>query len=232
MVDNDDEKQEETENEYSNFPLLGGIPDLLTSSDNVYGIPRLSENYQADFVDAPIVVWGSAKHAYASTFVFYTEDSRFLGLWNKPDTLCNTGCVTVVEPNFSIHDHVPLVAALWQTYKKRMLARYWQTKGIRIIVDLNVPVHYADVNLLGVPVGWGAYATRGYQSDLQALEIEYQTAMSHSGNSDILFLVYGGGEKVKDWTIEHNCIWQPDYMDIVKGKYHEYTNGKAERETD
>ena len=48
----------------------------------------------------------------AGTYHFYTEDSRFATIWQKPDMLIAAGCVNAVEPNFSVYDQVPRAVAL------------------------------------------------------------------------------------------------------------------------
>src|SRR5690606_5282009 len=55
---------------------------------------------------------------------------------------------------------------------------------------------HSALNLVGVPRGWRAYATRGYAERLDDLDREYQIARDRCG-SEPLFLVYGGGQPVQ-----------------------------------
>jgi hypothetical protein len=130
----------------------------------------------------------------------------------------NTFCVNCVEPNFSIYNQMPLPVALWATYRKRWCARWWQSRGIKILVDLNVAEQYAEMNLLGVPKGWNAYATRGYTDGLQATEREFALACEHAGTASILFVVYGGGRKVMEYCRERGWLWFLETMDERKAQ--------------
>lgn len=210
-----------------NLPLLDGVPDTIWPSDNDYGIPSLVLERQADAFDLPIETWGAkGRGRKVGTYHFYTEDYRFEAIWRRPDQLLQAGCVNVVEPNFSVYDQAPVAVAVWQTYRKRWLARYWQSMGLRVFVDLNVARLHDAINLMGVPRGWRAYATRGYTERLQALDDELAIARKHAGTNDVLFLVYGGGGKVQEWTKANGAVWIVEDMDRAKGKYLEVTHGQ------
>lgn len=206
--------------------MPSGVPDTIWPSDNEYDIPSLSIEQQADAFDLPVNVWGATRQKKSGTYIFYTADYRFRAIWQNPNKLLEAGCVNVVEPNFSVYEQSPLAHAIWQTYKKRWLSRYWQSQGIRVFVDLNVAINYALLNLFGVPVGWRSYATRGYSDRLQALGIESSLAKRHAESDDILLLVYGGGKKVKGWCKENNAVWIPESRDLAKGLYMDELSGK------
>lgn len=203
------------------WELPGGVPDTLWPTDNEYGIPLLDIHRQADAYDQPIETWGAkARSKRAGIYHFYTEDMRFRAIWYEPDKLIIAGCVAVVEPNFSVYENAPMAVAIWNTYKKRWLARYWQSKGVRVFVDLNVGRPHDATNMLGVPRGWKSYATRGYTSRLDGLADELEIATIHAGGPDgLMSLVYGGGVAVKDWCGERGLMWVPEDMDRGKGKY-------------
>lgn len=180
------------------------VPDTFFSSDNEYGIPVLDPRLQADAFDLPIVTWGAQKRdTQGGTITFYVDDNRFADLWKHPDKIVKLNPVSVVEPNFSVLKDFPLILAGYETYRKRWLARYWQWCGIRIFVDLNVNENYKELNLLGVPKGWKAFATRGYDTRIWALEDELNTAKAIAGDVMLSFLVYGGGAKVKEFCRAH-----------------------------
>ena len=201
-------------------PMPDGVPDSLWPTDNEWGIPLLDIERQADAFDLPIETWGAkGRKLSAGTYHFYTEDYRFEAIWNQPGQLVAAGCVNAVEPNFSVYDQVPRAVALWATFRKRWLARYWQSQGVRIFVDLNVARPYDDLNLLGVPKGWKAYATRGYESRLHMTDEELSIARAHAGTDSVLFLVYGGSAKVRDWCNANGAVWVAEDMDRAKGKY-------------
>lgn len=195
------------------------IPDSLWPTDNDAGVPTLRLDRCADAVDLPVVMWGTRARSRRmfGTWGFYVDDYRFNALWADPSPILNSGCVNIIEPNFTIHDQLPNAVALYHTYRKRYLARTWQELGgIRVFVDLNVPPTHAAMNLLGVPAGWRAYATRGYADRLHQLEGEVARAIEHRGSDDILFLVYGGGAKVRDYCLARGLIWVPEQQDVAQ----------------
>ena len=197
------------------------VPDALFATDNDFGIPRLDPDLQADYVHLPVLVWGSLKRNQVcrGTYCFYTDDYRFEALWSDPSGIVNSQCVAIVEPNFSISNQMVRAVSMHQIYRKRWLARFWQTHGIRTFVDLNVaPDRYYD-NLLGVPRGWKAWMTRGYADGLHFLKHEYRIATDHAETEDILFAVYGGGRPVQELCTERAWIWIPETCDQRKGKF-------------
>lgn len=214
--DVEDEPLEDDED----LPLPLGIPDSLWPTDNEWGVPLLDIERQADAFDLPIETWGAkGRSRSAGTYHFYTEDARFNGLWSRPDMLVRAGCINAVEPNFSVFDQVPRAVALWATFKKRWLGRYWQSQGIRLFVDLNVARPYDDINLMGVPRGWLAYATRGYGGRLEMTGEELEIARTHAGTASVLFMVYGGGAAVRAWCEANGAVWVAEDMDRAKGRY-------------
>jgi hypothetical protein len=194
------------------------VPDCLWPTDNEYGIPSLRLDLQADAVDLPVIVWGASrrKSRILGSIAFYTDDYRFNALWKDPTPIINSGCVNVVEPNFSVFDQTPLAKVLWETYRKRWLARYWQEHGgVRVFVDLNVAPCYQQYNLLGVPQGWRAFATRGLSENVDLLDEEYQVACERRGRSDVLMLVYGGGREVRAKCLQNQWVWIPEQQRVA-----------------
>lgn len=204
-----------------NDGLVGrGVPDCIWPSDNEYDIPLLDLNKQSDAVDLPVLVWGSLNRTSKNKgiWAFYTDDYRFNGVWRNPKTVIDSGCVSVIEPNFTITNQTPVAMALWGVYKKRWLCRYWQEFGnVKIFVDLNVGRRYADFNLMGVPRGWKAYATRGYELQLDDLDFEHTLATQYAGTDDVIFLVYGGGKAVQEKCRQlRGAVWVPDQRTAVR----------------
>lgn len=194
------------------------VPDAKWPSDNEYEIPTLNPHWQASAVDMPFVVWGSQSRraTQPGTYHFYTDDYRFEALWDDPTPLVNSRCTATVECNFSVYENTPRVLALYRIYLKRWLARFWQSQGVRIFVDLNVAAEFSTDNLIGVPRGWRAYATRGYGARPDAVIREYDLACAHAGTTDILFLVYGGGDIVRASAEHHAWLWFPDQRTAAK----------------
>ncbi|MDY7078645.1 MAG: DUF4417 domain-containing protein [Chloroflexota bacterium] len=196
------------------------VPDALWPSDNEWDIPLLDVNLQAQAVDLPVALWGALgrKKRMHGTWVFYCEDYRFEALWKDPSGIVNTQCVNVVEPNFTIGPQTPRAVALWQIYRKRWLARWWQSQGIKVFVDMNIDMStFGSIGLLGVPSGWLAYATRGYNARIDYTILEYQAACVHAGTDAILFLLYGGGEACQELAQEQGWVWISEHMDKKQG---------------
>jgi len=177
------------------------VPDTIFPTDNKYDIPVLLPEMQAGYADFPFLAWGSVKRTSTNfgTWHFYVDDYRFSAIWDKADMIPATQCISVVEVNYTITDQMPFPVALWKTYQKRWLARYWQSRGVKIIVDLNVARSYRLMNMLGVPRGWKSFATHGYDSRIDDLEAEIDIAVEIAGTENLTFLVYGGGNKVREF---------------------------------
>jgi hypothetical protein len=194
------------------------VPDCLFPTDNDFGIPVLDLRYEAVFVDLPVRTWGSTSRnqKMPGTWHFYTDDYRFSALWTDPSPLINSLCVAAVECNFTTSEQMPAAVAIYRTYQKRWLARFWQAHGVRVFVDLNVAPEWYDLNLQGVPRGWRAYMTRGYADRLDSLDNEYCLACERAGTEDILFAVYGGGKPVAEWCRSRGVIHVPETMAVRK----------------
>lgn len=103
-------------------------------------------------------------------------------------------------------------------YRKRWLARRWQSRGVRIVVDLNVDPVFRDMSLLGVPEGWRAYAVRQQAGiGLDAIEADFEHAAQHAGSRNLLFCVFGGWKKIRDLCAERNWQWCPEDLHRARG---------------
>jgi hypothetical protein len=195
------------------------VPDYLFPSRNGLQIPELDrEQGQAQAIVVPVCIWGSMRRTAGTnvgTWAFYTSDYRFENVWRHPEQVVATGVTCCIEVNFSVNDQMPVAQAVWNTYRKRWLARYWQTKGISIIVDLFVLPRYRALNLLGVPKGWRSYATRGVAEAPNWTIESWQQAQEHS-QGRALFFVYGGGEVIRAQAQKYGWAWVPDWCVPMK----------------
>lgn len=210
----------EMEDGSNTFDIINRAPDAIWGTDNDFGIPLLDVNLQALSVDLPFSCWGATKRKIRmpGTWHFYTQDYRFEKLWKNPEDVVNTHCINIVEPNWSCYDQMPNVIYLWQIYRKRWMARWWQSFGVRVFVDLNVAERAYDYNLSGVPRGWKAWATRGYSERLDNIKMEYDLACAHAETSSILFIVYGGGKMIRELCKKYNWIWFDEQENWRGGK--------------
>src|SRR6185437_4926891 len=102
------------------------VPDMSWPATNELEIPTLDISMQAMTADAlPFVRWGSVARAtpVQGTYHFYTQDEKFLTVWDNPHWVPNSGCRAAVEVNYSTTPDLPVVPVLWDVYRKRWLAR-------------------------------------------------------------------------------------------------------------
>jgi len=164
-------------------------------TDNSLDIPALDPDLQADRCRLPLHAWGthSRRRQAPGAWHFYTEDYRFSRVWKVPLMVVDTNPTWVCELNPSIADDAPIAEVIHIVYRKRWVTRFWQSHGLAVAVDLNVPPRFQALNLSGVPRGWLTYSTRAKATELGVLETEYQIAAKHAGTFP-LFIVVGGGE--------------------------------------
>jgi len=150
------------------------------------------------------------------TLHFYTDDYRFSTVYEHPEKILQHNPQNIVEPNFSLFNDTPIAFGMQAVYKKRLVARCMQDKGICVFVDLNVGAKFYRLNMVGVPRGWSAFCTRGYSDRLNYLAFELEIAKEWSEGNHLTFVVYGGGEKVKAFCREHGLIYATPTLKIKK----------------
>jgi len=194
------------------------IPDAVFPSDNEHEIPTLDLSMQAEYIEAPVKIWGNQtrRQKFAGTWAFYCYDYKFTALWKHPDTLLKTGASVVVEPNFSTSQDMPMAVGLYGIFRKRWLARFWQMHEVKIIVDLCVAEKFLALNMLGIPDGWSSFATRVMRGFHHIIPISYEMACQKAGGKPKMFLVYGGGQAVKALCLEHGWMWIPEHMHQIQ----------------
>ncbi len=219
-------------------PLQGDRPDdgmeLVIAMDSRWpsadrwDVPALLPELEPTEVPFPATSWGSqaARRPMPGLWHFYTDDDKFEPLWKYPGRVLLSSPSSVVEPNFSTTDQTPFAFALWQIYRKRWLARWWQSQGLRVFVDLNVDqalnaphdaVGGEIPNLLGVPRGWRAFATRAHANRPDNLLTEWELAKAHADGKTPLFVVVGGGKVVKEMVKEYRWVHIPEQIEQRKG---------------
>lgn len=188
------------------------MTDEIFPSNNQYDIPWLRIQQCPITVRIPAHNWRdiSQRSRSVRTWMFYTDDYKFDAIWRSPDKIVRSNAVAACECNYSLNDSTPKAVAIWQTFKKRWLARYWQEHNIGIFVDLNVPRKHDALNMLGVPMGWHAYSTRAADYEIDRLEEQVKLARQRAQSNDLLMLVYSGGKLVRDLCEREELIYIPD----------------------
>jgi hypothetical protein len=191
------------------------IPDCIFPSKNGLEIPDLSLEWQANYATLPFWPWGKVNRRakeQAATWHYFIKDAKFSFIWANPRVIYDTGCINICEVNFSLNDDMPRSVGIWRTYQKRFISAYLGGIGVKIFVDLNVPSKFSKLNLIGVPHGWRAYCTRGYNGKTdEDLIADYNLAKKRAyhpevnPNSDMVFILYGGGAHSK--TIAREFGW-------------------------
>ncbi len=70
--------------------------------------------------------------------VFYEHDIKFERLWNNPKQYLNKlkKFKGIISPDFSLYRNMPLVMQVWNTYRGRALAFWFQKNGIEVIPNV------------------------------------------------------------------------------------------------
>lgn len=183
---------------------------------------------------SPLITWGSVARGTktSGTWAFYTKDYRFNRLWSDPRPVVRSGAQAIIEPNLSCTDSTPYAVAVWRTYQKRWLARWWQAHGLKVVVDLNVDRRFSGVNLLGVPSGWLAYATRGSINQQDEIKREYENACNRAGTDGVSLWVYGGSPRLADICHRNGWIHLPETMDLRRDVRRRIEDGQTSRHRD
>ena len=184
--------------------------DYLYDSDNEYEVPRLKLEFQATNLILPAEIWGSIprSRSMGGTYILYNYDEFLVPLWRNPMKLIVSGCYQIGEINFSCTKDMPFPVGLYQIYRKRWMSRYWaENHNLKILVDMNAHEKFAELNMLGIPQGWKAYITHGFSDFSDLLDRQIVRARERAGVDDILFVVYGGGKKIRQWCLDNKAMY-------------------------
>ena len=197
------------------------VPDQYYESSNDLEIPDLRLDMQAKYVERPFLLFGEQKRTLdmqgSGVLHFYCDDYRYgMSLYEHPEKILRHNPSSIVEPNYSLYQDTPIAFGMQAVYKKRFIARAMQDRGIKIFVDLNVAAKFYKLNLIGVPAGWSAFCTRGYSDRLNYLAFELEIARSVAGDNPLTFVVYGGGERCRQFCKEHGLIYITPTVTIKK----------------
>lgn len=186
--------------------------EIIFSSGNQYGFPDLRGDMIGDRVCKTTWAGGRELAPSSETFFiwngdhkkwpddcgdgvvgFYTDDFRFEKIWNEPwtclDIMKERGLTQLLSPDFSMWGIQPIVVQMYQLFKARWCARFWQEKGIKVIPSLNwslkptlewcfmglpkkIPVAYVQCRTLGGDEESQARFIAGLLAGIKAVEPE------------------------------------------------------------
>ena len=104
-----------------------------------YGFPKLKPNNIIDNVYAlPFNYMLSTSSPERYYLHFYIDDYQFERVWDKPHlyTALLKQFKGVFAPDFSLYLDMPKIYQIWNCYRSRALAYYWQQNGINIIPNV------------------------------------------------------------------------------------------------
>ena len=101
------------------------------SSSNPYGIPDLKPD---EFPIKELIPYRVDKNRNGTAH-FFLDDYRFERCWKNADSQLAVlkQYDGVLSPDFSMYTTYPLAFQIWQIYRNRWCARYWQQNGIKVI---------------------------------------------------------------------------------------------------
>lgn len=141
-------------------PLYRLRDDALFDSNDQYGFPALREDMLSEVIptmtwdggtppppgEIALFTWGRfsivnpPEYAKGGVLSFFTNDDRFEAIWNRHvqtmEYLHDFGWGAVIEPDFSVWFDDPMVVQMFNHYRSRWCARYWQEVGVKIIPNL------------------------------------------------------------------------------------------------
>ena len=226
-------------------------PDMRFDSREPFGIPPLRED-RLFHLDDSLTLWPGDDLSPSSDdgfyfliyscscrrldfsraiLAFYTDDHRFEHLWARPDVFVskaiNAGMRAVVAPNYSLwHGQAPAVH-IWNTYRSRWIARYFQEAGIEIIPDVNwAGPESFDFCFAGVPTGAPIVALqlqtirRDDEMEQERVRAGMREAMSRLSPQAVI--VYGSklGQELADEVLPESLpqFRLPTLMDLRRDK--------------
>lgn len=104
-------------------------------SSNKYGIPDIIP----DEFDVKELIPYRVDSNRNGTAHFFLDDYRFERCWNHPYRQLEElkKYDGVLSPDFSMYTNYPEAMQIWQVYRNRWCARYWQNEGIKVIPTIS-----------------------------------------------------------------------------------------------
>ncbi len=186
-------------------------------SSNSYGIPDIN----ADEFEVKELIPYRVNSERNGTAHFFLDDYRFERCWKNADSQIEElkKYDGVLSPDFSMYTNYPEAFQIWQVYRNRWCAAYWQSKGIKVIPTIS----WSDKNsfkycFLGVQKGSAvAIGTVGVLNDDKAKTLFIQ------GFKEMLKrlepkLILSYGNRLTELGGYTNIQWFEPFMNRLKKK--------------
>lgn len=100
-------------------------------SSNSYGIPDVKKD---EFNVTELIPYRADSNRNGTAH-FFLDDYRFERCWKSPDSQIEElqKYQGVLSPDFSLYTNYPEAMQIWQVYRNRWCAAYWQNLGIKVI---------------------------------------------------------------------------------------------------
>ena len=196
-------------------------------STNKYGIPDIKKD---EFEVKELIPYRVDSNRNGTAH-FFLDDYRFKRCWRKPDSQIEElkKYDGVLSPDFSMYTNYPQAMQIWQVYRNRWCACYWQSLGIKVIPTIS----WSDEQsfkycFLGVQKGSTvAIGTVGVLND------EYAKILFMQGFKEMLkqlepkeILIYGN--KLSELEGYKNIRWFDPYMNkFIKAKGEKTMGGRG-----
>ena len=188
------------------------------TSSNSYGIPDIKKD---EFEVNELIPYRVDSNRNGTAH-FFLDDYRFERCWKNPDSQIEElkKYKGVLSPDFSMYTNYPEAFQIWQVYRNRWCARYWQSFGIKVIPTISWSDESSyKYSFLGVPKGSiVAIGTVGVLNDKNA------TTLFMQGFKEMLkrlepkeILIYGN--RLTELDGYKNIRWFEPYMNkFIKKK--------------
>ena len=197
------------------------------SSTNSFGIPDIKKD---EFEVKELIPYRVDSNRNGTAH-FFLDDYRFERCWRNPDSQIEElkKYDGVLSPDFSMYTNYPQAMQIWQVYRNRWCACYWQSLGIKVIPTIS----WSDEQsfkycFLGVQKGSTvAIGTVGVLND------EFAKTLFMQGFKEMLkqlepkeILIYGN--KLSELEGYKNIRWFEPYMNkFIKVKGEKTMGGRG-----
>lgn len=187
-------------------------------SSNKYGIPDI----KADKLEVKNLIPYRVDKNRNGTAHFFLDDYRFERCWKNADSQIEElkKYDGALSPDFSMYTNYPQAFQLWQVYRNRWCAAYWQLHGIKVIPTVSWSTEESfKYCFLGIPkhstVAVGTVGVLNHKESQILFMRGFEEMLQQLEPSEIL--IYGN--KLADLNRYKNIRWFEPYMNkfIKKG---------------